>query len=62
MACERDLTSGIADVGNIPVIGIINDRPNGPCYNTVVDINEFKRGLMILYLINSRLRRFCICT
>jgi hypothetical protein len=32
-------------VGNIPVIGIINDRPNGPCYNTVVDINEFKKRL-----------------
>lgn len=45
VACERDLTSGIADVGNIPVIGIINDRPNGPCYNTVVDINEFKKRL-----------------
>ena len=45
VACERDLTSGIADVGNIPVIGIINDRPNGPCYNTVVDINVFKKRL-----------------
>lgn len=45
VACERDLTSGIADVGKIPVIGIINDRPNGPCYNTNVDINEFKRRL-----------------
>ncbi|WP_459076778.1 DUF116 domain-containing protein [Herbivorax alkaliphila] len=45
VACERDLTSGIIDVGNIPVIGIINKRPNGPCYNTCVDVNIFKEKL-----------------
>ncbi|TYQ15627.1 UNVERIFIED_CONTAM: hypothetical protein Cloal_2098 [Acetivibrio alkalicellulosi] len=44
VACERDLTSGIIDVV-IPVIGIINDRPNGPCYNTRVDVNVFKEKL-----------------
>lgn len=45
VACERDLTSGIEDVGKIPVIGIINDRPNGPCYNTNIDIAKFKKRL-----------------
>ncbi|WP_279378941.1 DUF116 domain-containing protein [Acetivibrio straminisolvens] len=45
VACERDLSSGIADVGSIPVIGIINDRPNGPCYNTNVDVNALKKKL-----------------
>ncbi|HOQ37297.1 MAG TPA: DUF116 domain-containing protein [Acetivibrio sp.] len=45
VACERDLSSGIADVGKIPVIGIINDRPNGPCYNTLVNIDEFNKKL-----------------
>lgn len=45
VACERDLTSGIADVGKIPVIGLINERPNGPCYNTCVDVNALKERL-----------------
>jgi uncharacterized protein len=38
VACERDLTLGIQDVYPIPVYGVINDRPNGPCVNTHVDM------------------------
>lgn len=38
IACERDLTSGIQDVYPLPAVGIMNIRPNGPCYNTHVDI------------------------
>ncbi|MBD3315996.1 MAG: DUF116 domain-containing protein [Chitinivibrionales bacterium] len=38
VACERDLTLGIQDVHPVPVFGIINDRPNGPCHNTCVDM------------------------
>ncbi|AEV69140.1 hypothetical protein Clocl_2571 [Acetivibrio clariflavus DSM 19732] len=45
VACERDLTSGIVEVGKIPVIGLINDRPNGPCYNTTVDVESLKQRL-----------------
>ncbi len=45
VACERDLTSGIIDVGNIQVIGIVNERPNGPCYNTCVNVNMLKEKL-----------------
>jgi hypothetical protein len=37
VACERDLLSGIRDTLMFPVIGILNSRPNGPCYNTTVD-------------------------
>lgn len=37
VACERDLVAGISDVRGIPVIGILNQRINGPCYNTTVD-------------------------
>ncbi len=37
VACERDLLSGIKDTLAMPVIGILNERPNGPCYNTTVD-------------------------
>ena len=39
VACERDLTLGIQDVFPIPVYGVINDRPNGPCVNTCVDMS-----------------------
>lgn len=37
VACERELASGIHDVSVLPVLGIPNERPNGPCYNTQVD-------------------------
>jgi uncharacterized protein len=39
VACERDLTFGIQDAYPVPVYGIINDRPNGPCVNTCVDMS-----------------------
>lgn len=38
IACERDLTSGIQDVYPLPAVGVLNIRPNGPCYNTHVDM------------------------
>lgn len=42
VACERDLIAGIRDVqGRIPVIGIANSRPQGPCKCTEIDINQF---------------------
>ena len=40
IACERDLMSGIQDVYPLPAVGILNIRPNGPCYNTKVDMTE----------------------
>jgi len=46
IACERDLTFGIQDVYPIPVYGVINDRPNGPCHNTCVDMDLVERGVM----------------
>jgi uncharacterized protein len=45
VACELDLTSGIQDSYPIPVIGILNDRPNGPCINTKVDIEKVKKAI-----------------
>lgn len=45
VACERDLTSGIVDSYPLPVIGILNDRPNGPCVNTQVDMNDVREAL-----------------
>ncbi|SNX55596.1 DUF116 domain-containing protein [Thermoanaerobacterium sp. RBIITD] len=46
IACERDLTSGIMDVKKIPVYGIINVRPYGPCFNTKVDIGEVEKAII----------------
>jgi hypothetical protein len=45
VACERDLTSGIQDAYPLPVIGILNDRPFGPCFNTSVDIGKVAEAL-----------------
>jgi len=45
IACERDLTSGIQNVHPLPVIGIINERPQGPCLNTQVDVERVEEAL-----------------
>lgn len=50
VACERDLVSGIRDVGSkIPVIGIPNKRPHGPCKDTLVDIGEITKAVEFYY-------------
>ena len=45
VACERDLTSGIHDTFPLPVYGILNQRPEGPCWNTRVDVAEVEKAL-----------------
>jgi len=45
VACERDLTSGIHDTFPLPVYGILNQRPEGPCWNTLVEIIEVENAL-----------------
>lgn len=45
VACERDLTSGISDIGNLPVLGIVNERPKGPCHDTTVSVEKLKDKL-----------------
>ncbi len=46
VACERDLVSGIHDIApRIPVIGIPNKRPFGPCKDTFIDVDEFRSAL-----------------
>ena len=51
VACERDLTSGIQDSYPIPVFGVFNHRPFGPCYDTDVNIDLVEKGLKT-FLIN----------
>lgn len=48
VACERDMISGIRDSLPLPVMGILNERPNGPCKNTTVDIARVERALSVL--------------
>lgn len=45
VACHRDLTEGIKDIDVIPVLGLLNDRPNGPCFNTTCDTGEIRKIL-----------------
>ncbi len=49
IACERDLISGLKDVAErIPVLAIPNRRPQGPCKNTQLPIEELDAALTFL--------------
>jgi hypothetical protein len=49
LACERDLMSGISDVAEkIPVLAIANKRPEGPCKNTEVYLDELDKILKFI--------------
>jgi len=49
IACERDLISGLKDVADrIPVLAIANKRPQGPCKNTQLPIEELDAALRFL--------------
>ncbi|MGL5642139.1 MAG: DUF116 domain-containing protein [Paraclostridium sp.] len=45
VACERDLTSGVQDIKQIPVLGVFNKRPNGPCVDTKIDAEEVENAI-----------------
>ena len=48
VACHRDLSSGIQDTYPLPVFGVLNERPHGPCIDTTV----------AHYLLEEALQRF----
>ncbi|MDA8324799.1 MAG: DUF116 domain-containing protein [Nitrospiraceae bacterium] len=49
VACERDLMSGMKDVAEkVPVLAIPNERPEGPCKNTSIPIDEFKEAIIFI--------------
>ncbi|MDD5557954.1 MAG: DUF116 domain-containing protein [bacterium] len=50
VACEKELMEGLREVGGVPVIGVVNLRPEGPCRNTRVDIAAFRAALADLAL------------
>lgn len=43
IACPRDLVDGMRDVFPIPVYGVLNRRPNGPCFNTKVVMEDVRK-------------------
>lgn len=45
VACERDMSSGIQYAYPLPVYGILNIRPNGPCRDTQVSIESVEQAL-----------------
>lgn len=45
VACERDLSSGIQDTYPIPVYGVLNERPHGPCLDTRVNMDNLRNAL-----------------
>ena len=48
IACERDLITGIRDVGyRIPVIGVANKRPLGPCKGAFIDLTELREAIEV---------------
>jgi hypothetical protein len=49
VACERDLVSGIADVGGrLPVLGSTIRMPSGPCRDTELNTVALERQLQVL--------------
>lgn len=40
VACHRDLTDGVRESWKYPVYAILNERPNGPCFDTKVDVEK----------------------
>ncbi len=48
IACERDLSSGIQDSNPLPVMGVLNRRPHGPCHDTRVDLNRVEEALVTM--------------
>jgi len=45
VACERDLAEGIQDTYPLPVFGILNERPLGPCLDTLVPLAQLEKAL-----------------
>ena len=54
VACERDLTSGIQDSYPLPVFGVLNQRPHGPCVDTLVPMNALEDAVRIFLGLKQR--------
>jgi hypothetical protein len=47
VACERELITGIYVVNDRPVLGVANQRPEGPCRGTKVTLEELRDAVEI---------------
>jgi hypothetical protein len=36
------------DIAPMPVLGLLNERPNGPCFNTGVDLTALRNLLQMI--------------
>ena len=45
VACEKELSGGIIGAFPKPVLAVSNARPNGPCKDTTVDIEEVRKAV-----------------
>jgi len=57
IACERDLTSGIQDSNPIPVLGVTNERPFGPCFNTQIKMPKVEEAVLYFLIDKDRVAR-----
>ena len=48
VACDRDLVDGMREVFPIPIFGVLNERPEGPCINTRVNSQKIDLALNAL--------------
>jgi len=53
VACERDLSSGIQDTYPLPVFGVLNERPHGPCLDTQVPLEQLEHALRHFLQVNG---------
>jgi hypothetical protein len=55
IACERDLVAGLRDVAaRLPVLSLPNQRPEGPCRNSTIDLDRARQLLLQLETLTSR--------
>jgi hypothetical protein len=54
VACQRELTTGIQDTYPIPVFGILNNRPFGPCFDTGVELKLVEKAIMTFLENNGK--------
>ncbi len=45
VACHRDLIEGVRDAWRLPVFALLNERPNGPCFETTVNLADVQFAL-----------------
>ena len=57
VACERDLTSGIQDSYPLPVFGVLNQRPHGPCVDTLVPMKALEDAVRIFLGLSQPLHQ-----